>query len=341
MRLTPTIVEVIVRAPAAARHFHPGPVLSPAELRTRQRPRAHRRSRGGAADGGHRAHRRVGRPRTGPALAHHARDGRVEPAVRVPAAGRAGRGHGPDRDADRDPGARNGAARRRRARQRGALLDRPGAARRRATACSTSPATRTATICSSARRSKRPPTRWCGPPTPAWRSCPSRPQDRHFRGNIVQAMVAYAEGRLGDRVVPLAAVDRIIAIGSDRMMHAVQGRPARRAGAAPAARPRRHRQHQLADAVHDERGLRAVPAAPRRPGDRARGVHLLLLQPGPGARPRRLRQPARRGSSRTACRRRSPTCGCCTCWRRRRRRWPTCSRPKPRRARRGAARRVD
>ena len=27
---------------------------------------------------------------------------------------------------------------------------------------------------------------------------PGRPQDAHFRGNIVQAMVAYGEGRLGD-----------------------------------------------------------------------------------------------------------------------------------------------
>ena len=32
---------------------------------------------------------------------------------------------------------------------------------------------------------------------------PHRPQDRHFRGNIVQAMIAYAEGRLGERVVAL------------------------------------------------------------------------------------------------------------------------------------------
>ena len=51
---------------------------------------------------------------------------------------------------------------------------------------------------------------------------PHRPQDRHFRGNIVQAMVAYAEGRLGERVVPLDTVGRLIAIGSDRMMHAVK-----------------------------------------------------------------------------------------------------------------------
>jgi len=45
---------------------------------------------------------------------------------------------------------------------------------------------------------------------------PNRPQDAHFRGNIVQAMVAYAEGRLGHPVVPLKDVTRIIAIGSDR-----------------------------------------------------------------------------------------------------------------------------
>ena len=51
---------------------------------------------------------------------------------------------------------------------------------------------------------------------------PSRPQDRHFRGNIVQAMVAYAEGRLGPAVVALPSVGRIIAIGSDRMMAAVK-----------------------------------------------------------------------------------------------------------------------
>jgi NAD(P)H-flavin reductase len=51
---------------------------------------------------------------------------------------------------------------------------------------------------------------------------PHRPQDAHFRGNIVQAMVAYAEGRLGDTKVNLHDVDRIIAIGSDRMMNGVR-----------------------------------------------------------------------------------------------------------------------
>jgi NADPH-dependent glutamate synthase beta subunit-like oxidoreductase/NAD(P)H-flavin reductase len=51
---------------------------------------------------------------------------------------------------------------------------------------------------------------------------PSRPQDSHFRGNIVQAMVAYAEGKLGPQQVKLSDVTRIIAIGSDRMMNAVR-----------------------------------------------------------------------------------------------------------------------
>ena len=51
---------------------------------------------------------------------------------------------------------------------------------------------------------------------------PHRPQDAHFRGNIVQAMVAYAEGRLGAQAVPLKDVTRVIAIGSDGMMNAVR-----------------------------------------------------------------------------------------------------------------------
>jgi NAD(P)H-flavin reductase len=51
---------------------------------------------------------------------------------------------------------------------------------------------------------------------------PSRPQDAHFRGNIVQAMLAYQRGELAECVVPLSAVDRIIAVGSDRMMAAVK-----------------------------------------------------------------------------------------------------------------------
>jgi len=51
---------------------------------------------------------------------------------------------------------------------------------------------------------------------------PGRPQDAHFRGNIVQAVLAYQAGALGRAIVPLETVDRIIAIGSDRMMAAVK-----------------------------------------------------------------------------------------------------------------------
>jgi len=50
---------------------------------------------------------------------------------------------------------------------------------------------------------------------------PRRPQDRTFVGNVVQAMLSYAEGRLGQHT-PLTQVARIIAIGSDRMMRAVK-----------------------------------------------------------------------------------------------------------------------
>jgi NAD(P)H-flavin reductase len=51
---------------------------------------------------------------------------------------------------------------------------------------------------------------------------PHRPQDCHFRGNIVQAIAAYGRGEIARQLVPLSSVDRIIAIGSDRMMEAVK-----------------------------------------------------------------------------------------------------------------------
>jgi len=49
-----------------------------------------------------------------------------------------------------------------------------------------------------------------------------RPQDKSLVGNIVEAMEAYASGKLGDTPIPLEDTQRIIAIGSDRMMAAVQ-----------------------------------------------------------------------------------------------------------------------
>ncbi len=51
---------------------------------------------------------------------------------------------------------------------------------------------------------------------------PRRPQDRAFVGNVVQAMIAYADDQLGGQPVPFGDGQRIIAIGSDRMMRAVK-----------------------------------------------------------------------------------------------------------------------
>src|SRR5438477_588369 len=60
---------------------------------------------------------------------------------------------------------------------------------------------------------------WCCDEAPGFQ--PGRPQDLAFGGNIVQAIEAYGSGALGPVEIPLAEVDRIIAIGSDGMMNAV------------------------------------------------------------------------------------------------------------------------
>ncbi len=60
---------------------------------------------------------------------------------------------------------------------------------------------------------------WCCDEEPGFE--PTRPQDRRFVGNIVQAMDSYAEGLLGECTIRLEDADRIIAIGSDRMMAGV------------------------------------------------------------------------------------------------------------------------
>ncbi|HTQ33840.1 MAG TPA: FAD-dependent oxidoreductase [Stellaceae bacterium] len=74
---------------------------------------------------------------------------------------------------------------------------------------------------------------WCCDEAPGF--TPGRPQDRAFVGNIVEAIEAYGGGRLGPIEIPLAEVDRVIAIGSDMMMNAVA--QARRAKLAPYFRP--------------------------------------------------------------------------------------------------------
>jgi len=60
---------------------------------------------------------------------------------------------------------------------------------------------------------------WCCDEAPGFTA--TRPQDKSYAGNIVQAMVAYASGELGAQPVALSDADHIIAIGSDRMMAAV------------------------------------------------------------------------------------------------------------------------
>ncbi len=69
---------------------------------------------------------------------------------------------------------------------------------------------------------------WCCDEAPGF--TPDRVQDKAFVGNIVEAMAAYARGDLAEpgapmsdaSEIPLSSVDRLVVIGSDAMMHAVQ-----------------------------------------------------------------------------------------------------------------------
>lgn len=62
---------------------------------------------------------------------------------------------------------------------------------------------------------------WCSDCPPGFNINPQRPQDKTFVGNIVQAMIAYADGGLGECSINMNKVNRIIAIGSQVMMSAV------------------------------------------------------------------------------------------------------------------------
>ncbi|MDP2902983.1 MAG: FAD-dependent oxidoreductase [Methylovulum sp.] len=50
----------------------------------------------------------------------------------------------------------------------------------------------------------------------------TRPQDKTFVGNILECMLAYAEGGLGEQPLLLSEVGHLVVIGSDRMMAAVK-----------------------------------------------------------------------------------------------------------------------
>jgi NADPH-dependent glutamate synthase beta subunit-like oxidoreductase/NAD(P)H-flavin reductase len=60
---------------------------------------------------------------------------------------------------------------------------------------------------------------WCSDEAPGFE--PARPQDRAFVGNIVDAMGAYARGELGNQAIRLDEAQHLIAIGSDGMMNAI------------------------------------------------------------------------------------------------------------------------
>ncbi len=74
---------------------------------------------------------------------------------------------------------------------------------------------------------------WCCDEAPGF--APTRPQDKSVVTNIVEAMRRYASGELGGQPIPYDAADRIVAIGSDGMMNAV--RLARHAGLKPFLKP--------------------------------------------------------------------------------------------------------
>jgi NADPH-dependent glutamate synthase beta subunit-like oxidoreductase/NAD(P)H-flavin reductase len=61
---------------------------------------------------------------------------------------------------------------------------------------------------------------WCCDEAPGFPV--DRPQDKTIVANIVEAMRQYASGELGEQPIPFSAADRIIAIGSDGMMNAVR-----------------------------------------------------------------------------------------------------------------------
>ena len=60
---------------------------------------------------------------------------------------------------------------------------------------------------------------WCCDEAPGF--APSRAGDKAYVGNIVEAMAAHASGMLGEAKVRMQDADRIVAIGSDGMMAAV------------------------------------------------------------------------------------------------------------------------
>ena len=242
----------------------PRPVLSAAEFRIARR--AHRWH--AARDGRTGAHRRLGRSRARTRLGDRARDGRLVGPLCRACAGRAGRADGTDRRAHRNRARQDGGAGRRRTRQRGAVLDRPRVSRSRVEGALL----------------RRLPAHGRSLQGRGHRGRGRRRRLVLRRGARIRAdagrRIARSSATSSRRCAPMrrdssatqaiafAQCDRIIAIGSDRMMAAVAA--ARHDVLAPYLSPqhRAHRLDQFADAMHDEGDLRAMPAAAARSGDR-------------------------------------------------------------------------
>ena len=287
-RLTPTIVEVVVHAPAQARAFRPGQFfrLQNYEMHA---PRVSEAGVGATAsgDGGPRDDRRLDRSGARPRVHHRAGDGRQLRSLRDAEARRARGADGTDRHAHRDSREHDRGADRRRPRQRGAVQHRRGAAGGRIARAVF-------------RRLQGPagPLQGCG--DRARGGCDrlvlrrgaglradaaAGPQLRrqHRRGN--GGIRRGPPRRRADRAERCRPHDR------DRFRPDDGGgwrRAPRRARAVSAAGAHRDRLDQLAHAMHDEGSVRAMPAAAHRPGERGAQRRVLLLQPGSGAGPRGL-----------------------------------------------------
>jgi len=189
-RLTPTIVEVVVRAALAARKFQPGQFYRPAELRDARAARQGTRMQmEGLALTGAWVDRERGLVSTivlemggSSDLCAMLKPG--EPVILM----------GPTAPHARHLG-RDGPAMRRRARERGALLDRAGVPRRGLEGAVFAGYKKVMTRYKEAEIENAADAS-SGAATRAG-VCAPRAQDRTFVGNIVQAIDAYAEGRLG------------------------------------------------------------------------------------------------------------------------------------------------
>ena len=230
VRLTPNIVEVVVRAPQAARAFRPGQFYRLQNYEVLCHP--HRRH--DARDGGAGADRRVGRPRGGPLSTIVLEMGGSSDLCTLLAPGEPVILMGPTGTPTETPGGETvllvggGLG--------NAVLFSIGQALRWA-------GSRVLYFAGYKRIADRYKTEeiekaadlvvWCSDEAPGF--TPQRAQDRSFVGNIVDAMAAYATGALGPQDIPLGSVDRLVVIGSDVMMAAV-GR-ARHGALAPYLKP--------------------------------------------------------------------------------------------------------